>query len=894
MSPNPADNSPAPIGPGSRVDKFEIIEQIGAGGSSIVWKAHDRLLNQFVAVKQVSPEGDIDDELRDRFRAETRMQKRIASQHRHLVRIIDVIDEQRGLFIVMEFVDGPSLEQLLAQRRKPLDQRHALGIIAATAVALEAIHKQNVVHRDLKPSNILLPKSGGLKVCDFGLAAMSDVQEQMSVGTVRYMAPEMFLNEKLDGRADLYALGMVAYEMLAGREQFESAFKLVLRDHRNQALRWMKWHTNPRAMPPALSQLNPEVPQTLSDLVARMMEKDRDKRISSADEVVEAIRRHFAGEPVGREQLEAAQQHQPAGDDAPTAAVPRRGRMKLVLAASLGLMMLLGVGILSVQGMERGDQQRRVFQEARQSYHQASEAMAEALDPADGDIELAKLAELMQQFNEMAAIWPQDLWLSKWSLARATACAAYIERESGNLSRAIELFELAERRSLEAPFGEEMPIDPDEMIRQRRALEARRALDDRFGELAQQMARVEQLGDSDEAGPRELFDRLRRMQRELEDDILEFTGLETYRPFQQDYQPRIARLQRRLADVVNTARVNSVLAQAQRHVGDDEFDEARELLNEIRDEDIGLSEEQRRQMTQLRRQMERTETVRDVRDRAQRRLSEAENEPENPRRWEQAIEAYQQWIETEPDREADLTADIRRFEANTHFARGLQLLERSPQSAEAAFVEADQRGHAEARRYIDDIRAGRNREAQLRRGRDALGQQRYEDAIEALRQAQDLRDDADVQRLLVEARIGLAMRRGREALEQRRLDEAQRQFERVLDLDPQHAQAPRLLDDVARWENYLRLKQSGDEAMANRNYGAARRHFREAREYVETDEIEQRIQEAGYQTWMLAARGHIDRGEWDQARAALRQAISIKGTDEARQMLDDVEQRLRE
>ena len=889
MSPNPPDNSPAPIGPGSRVDKFEIIEQIGAGGSSIVWKAHDRLLNQFVAVKQVSPEGDIDDELRDRFRAETRMQKRIASQHRHLVRIIDVIDEQRGLFIVMEFVDGPSLEQLLAQRRKPLDQRHALGIIAATAVALEAIHKQNVVHRDLKPSNILLPKSGGLKVCDFGLAVMSDVQEQMSIGTVRYMAPEMFLNETLDGRADIYALGMIAYEMLVGREQFENAFKLVLRDQRNQALRWMKWHTNPRATATPVHQLNREVPETLGELVARMMEKDRDRRISSAGEIIEAIRRHFAGEPIGREQLEAAQQ-QPAGDDNPTAAVPRQSRMKLLLTVNLLILAVLTVGFFAMQGMEAAGEQREVFEQAVQRYDEASERMDDLLDPAAGEMDLAEMGGLMETYNELARTWPSDVWLSNWSLVRATALAAYIERESGNLGRAIELFRQAENRSLEVRTDEAMPVDVDTMIRERRRLQSRRALHDKFDELAREGARLAAASRDDEREHREWVERLDRLEREID----EFTDWDTYRDLRPQFEPKVSRLRSRLGDIRDTTWISTRLDRARRHMEADNFSAARSVLEEIEDSDVRPDDEQRRQMSQLRQRMDREDTVREARQRADDALADAENQPDNPTLWQNVIRAYEGWIEVEPDRAEALEDDIERFRANRHFAEGLRLLERDPSAAREAFVRARDLGHGVAQTRIDQIDEGLDREARMSEGRRALEDGRYQQAIDALTAAQAIRAGDDVERLLRESRIGLAMERGREALEQRRLEQARRELERVVELDPNNDQAPRLLDEVARWESYMRHKEAGDEAMRNRDFGTARSAFRRARDYFETSQIEDRIRDAGYEAWMRAAREHVQRSEWDQARAALRQAISNKSTDEAADLLDEVEQRLQE
>ncbi len=284
----------ANLAPGDKLDKYEVIEQIGAGGTSVVWKGYDPLLDVFVAIKQplLDPIDD-SDPLREKIRIEADIQKRISHGQKHLVAVRDFIEDARGLFIVMEHVEGPSLEQRMAQIGEPLDVNDALGIVGTTALALDALHRQNVVHRDLKPSNILLPASGGLKVCDFGLATLLSEQDAMSIGSVRYMAPELCRGDTADGRADIYSLGIIAYELLAGREKFNEAFKIVLRDQRNQALRWMKWHSNPRAQAPNLATLNPKVPQTLAELVARMLEKDATQRVESAPQLISAIRRHF-------------------------------------------------------------------------------------------------------------------------------------------------------------------------------------------------------------------------------------------------------------------------------------------------------------------------------------------------------------------------------------------------------------------------------------------------------------------------------------------------------------------------------------------------------------------------------------------------------------------------
>ena len=348
--------------PGDKIDKYEVIEQIGAGGFSVVWKAYDRLLDKHVAVKQVTVDSSIDaDSFRERFRSEAVIQKKAAQEHKNLVRIIEFVEDPRGLFIIMEYVNGPSLEHLLAQNPGPVDVKTSLGIAAAAAVALGAIHDKGIVHRDLKPANVLLPNEGGLKICDFGLAALMVDQEMPAVGTVRYMAPELLDGKAVDGRADLYSLGFMLYEMLVGRANFEDAFKIVLRDQRNVALRWMKWHTNLKVKAPPIRQYVPAVPEPIAQLVERMIEKDPNQRIASASQLIEAMRRQLSG--AGAAPLPASSATPmmatptagAVGDK--TVKVPKRNKVLIIAAVTVILWTLIGVGYMLYQ---KGEETKKI------------------------------------------------------------------------------------------------------------------------------------------------------------------------------------------------------------------------------------------------------------------------------------------------------------------------------------------------------------------------------------------------------------------------------------------------------------------------------------------------------------------------------------------------------
>ena len=268
--------------PGGSVGPYEVIRQLGAGGMGVVWLAEDTRLNRKVALKTVkSAEADTT-EGRQRLMREARAAA--ALNHPHIATVHDVLDVDGKVIVVFEYVEGDSLAERL--QRGQLTINETVEIAWQLADALAAAHAQGVIHRDLKPGNVVLGADGRAKVLDFGIARLVPAGGDMSasmpgtigvglVGTPGYAAPEQYLSRNVDGRADLYALGVMIYEMIVGRRPFggQDAVALATSVLRDQA-------------PKLSGNANVAVPPRLEALVARLLDRDPHKRPASGDEVL--------------------------------------------------------------------------------------------------------------------------------------------------------------------------------------------------------------------------------------------------------------------------------------------------------------------------------------------------------------------------------------------------------------------------------------------------------------------------------------------------------------------------------------------------------------------------------------------------------------------------------
>jgi CheY-like chemotaxis protein len=257
-------------------ERYEILEVVGSGGMGTVYRALDRELGEDIAVKVIHPDLlSSDSTLRERFRTEIRLARRIS--HQNVVRTHDLGECAGVSFVTMEYVEGITLRELIATRGH-VGVSATLAVAGQLARALEAAHEHGVIHRDIKPENLALDGAGVLKVMDFGIARLVERADALTqvgalIGTPAYMSPEQLLDETVDARSDLYGTGVVLYECLTGRRPLEapSPISLIAK----------LLHEEPR--PP--SALNIKVPPALSALVMRLLAKKADDRPRSAAEL---------------------------------------------------------------------------------------------------------------------------------------------------------------------------------------------------------------------------------------------------------------------------------------------------------------------------------------------------------------------------------------------------------------------------------------------------------------------------------------------------------------------------------------------------------------------------------------------------------------------------------
>lgn len=268
------------LNPGTYLqERYEILEKIGSGGMSVVYKAKCHTLNRLVAIKVLKEEFASDENFVSKFKMEAQAAARLS--HPNIVNVYDVVDEENLHYIVMELIEGITLKSYI-EKKELLDNKEAIGIAIQVAQGIAAAHEQHIIHRDIKPQNMIISKDGKVKVADFGIAravSSQTVNSSAAVGSVHYISPEQARGGYCDERSDIYSFGITLYEMVTGRVPFEGDNTVAV------ALA----HLEDPVVPPG--DYNPQVYPGLEDIILKCTKKKPDRRYGSMEEVIHDLRR---------------------------------------------------------------------------------------------------------------------------------------------------------------------------------------------------------------------------------------------------------------------------------------------------------------------------------------------------------------------------------------------------------------------------------------------------------------------------------------------------------------------------------------------------------------------------------------------------------------------------
>ena len=262
-------------------DRYEILSKVGAGGMSDVYKAKDHILSRFVAIKVLKQEFSEDSSFVTKFRAEA--QSAAGLEHPNIVNIYDVGSENGLYYIVMEYVEGITLKTYI-EKKGQLSFKESASIAIQVARGIESAHNKNIIHRDIKPQNIIISTEGKVKVTDFGIAKATSSNTISSdvMGSVHYASPEQARNGFVDGRSDIYSLGIVMFEMVTGRVPFdgETTVAVALQHLQEEIARPSKYA--------------PDLPISFEKIILKCTQKTPDRRYQTIEDLLADIRRSLA------------------------------------------------------------------------------------------------------------------------------------------------------------------------------------------------------------------------------------------------------------------------------------------------------------------------------------------------------------------------------------------------------------------------------------------------------------------------------------------------------------------------------------------------------------------------------------------------------------------------
>jgi len=871
---------------GAKIGKYEVRERLAIGGQALVYKCHDSLLDRFVAIKQISTHLAEDPKFLQRFRREARILARLGAE---IITIHELLEDEKGLFIVMEYVEGRSLEAILSETGGPVDTRAALQIIWRLAGAMHEVHSAGIIHRDLKPSNIIIAEGLRPRVTDFGVAASTTGQTSMVLGTTKYMAPELFSGGATDERVDMYSLGFIAYEMLIGRDKFNEIFQDVVRDKHTEALRWMKWHGNEQVQAPPACEVNPLVPKALSDIVAGMMAKNLHERFASMEKLGRSIKAKFSprakaearrlkrrrrGKASAEETLPAAPAGRPdeqgeelelADEATPTAALPKRKwtlRTKLIVVGAVLACAIAGgviIGVLESQRRQQFGRTVDVAFRAAMSYY----------DDADYGLALKAFGDVQTRFGKTKQA-------AKASVLELF-CRGYIavQGEQWQQAAAAENAVKEQLKKVQAARGDLVQwtrrISGDvEMFRQHRTS---------TWKFRDAMERAEKLFTAGRFAEAQniLTQKLRSGAIHLTDD--------------QDRQLSAFRSRIELAAFRTTCNdlireVSDLAAQGQFGAAEAAGRSAKAKLGSPSAGILGDADRKRLEGA-LAVAMRNLKAQRDY-EAAMKAAGEAAKAGNKGA--ELAALKRANKIKTSPK----LTERIGKLHSLMAYERGIRLKAQGNLKGARRALEQSLRYDKDspARAALAELDRTIKRRLLLQAGDEAQAGGKFSDALSRYTEAEKLASDDALRGKIIECRYRIQLGRGDRLREEKKYDEAVAAYENARQVKP--AAAPEIDARIAaakRTRMYEGLIAAGDEALKQRAWDKAMDLFRKARDVSATTEADQRIKQTRYSQNVELGKEAMRNNDFTSAVGYFRIAQNNMDTEEVRKLIARAQQK---
>ncbi|MFP4434157.1 MAG: protein kinase domain-containing protein [Planctomycetota bacterium] len=807
--------------PGTKIGKYEVIDRLAMGGQAVIYKCQDPLLDRQVAIKQISTHLAEDEKFLERFRKEAQILARLGAEQPAIVTIHEMIEEEKGLFIVMEFVKGPTLEQVLRDTQGPTQTKAVLQILWRMAAALHDVHAAGIIHRDLKPSNIIIAEGLHPKIADFGVAASTTGQTSMMLGTTKYMAPELYGDDPVDGRADMYSLGFMMYELLVGRPKFEEAFSDVVRDRHSETLRWMKWHGNKNLAAPPVRELNPDVPEGLAHIVMKMIKKDPRERFESMEMLGRAIKMAFSS----KARKAAGGASQPAG---------RQGKATGVAAPTKGDQSDQSEMSLDDSGILPADEPAP--QLGRKAPAAAGAGQSKPTGPEPGELEEPATAPIPQSsFSRKTKIaLAVIVGLSIVGIGVAVGMMGRGEEET-RAKKIAALYESAITSYKQGEYADAAETFETLVSGYPQSAAAKRG--SVLMHLAKGRVAVSEENWTRAAEQRQAArDKLNDVQRDATGKLVEWT---------RTVEPQISQFE----DYYTKVRSYSeAVARAEVMIADERFQEARTELRAIErtvgDGWTGFRERHEKLLNRIDR-LEFTKELNEAIAQAD-ELAQADQ-------FAQAKAAYTAAIDKiRDDRRADLLAGDFRSERMEYLTARRDEME-------------SYRAYSEAMAEANKARDSGNRARELEWLRKAAKVKKTDSLIDRIK-----RVDSDYH-------LQVANR----ALSDGEEDQARTLYNKALEINPDNQRARSALESLEKNAKYAGLVAAGDTAMAAREWDKAIEKFMAARKIDSTQQLDEKIVTCQFRIQLAKANQLRADGEYEKAKTAYEKAAAIKESEAA-------------